>query len=395
MNLFFYLPLTLFLFIFLLIHLVFRNQEKKRQDLLTSQFYDHFKSMLLEQRQLMDQRQIENMKSLQENIVLSQQDIRQQIYLTLNQNTQHLTQQYQQLQQLVEHKLNLIGERVDQKLQHGFEKTTATFTDVVKRLAIIDEAQKRITELSSSVVSLQDILNDKKARGAFGEVQLSALIRNVMPEKTYEFQYQLTNGKRADCVLFLPEPTGNLVIDAKFPLENYRKMFLNDIGDAERKKITQLFRQDLKKHIHDIQSKYLIPGETSDGALLFIPAESIFAEIHAQYSDIVEEAFKKRVWFASPTTLMAILTTARAAIKDADTRKQVHVIQEHLSFLSKDFERFQKRMDNLARHIELASTDVKEVHISASKISDRFNKIERVELCQISNLAELTHNDSI
>jgi len=201
-----------------------------------------------------------------------------------------------------------------------------------------------------------------------------------MPENSFSFQHTLSNSTRVDCMLFLPEPSGDIGIDSKFPLESYRKM--TDIENAESDRITaeKQFKKDIKKHIYDIANKYIIAGETSDGAVMFIPAEAIFAEIHARYYDLVEEAQRARVWLVSPTTLMAVLTTARAVLKDSATRKQVHLIQEHLVALSKDFSRFQTRMDNLSKHIQQANKDVADVNTSAKKISSRFEKIEKVEM---------------
>lgn len=276
--------------------------------------------------------------------------------------------------------LEQIGEKVEQRLDRGFEKTSRVFQDVLKRLVEIDKAQEKISELSGNVVSLQEILSDKRSRGAFGEVQLTALISNMMPETGYSLQHTFSSGVRADCVLFLPEPTGTVCIDSKFPLESYQRMTDLAMGDADRKTAEQQFRQDIKKHIKDISSKYIIPGETSDGAVMFIPAEAVFAEIHSHYPDLVEEAQRARVWLTSPTTMMAVLTTARAVLKDAATRKQIHIIQEHLAVLAQDFGRFEKRMNNLAAHIGLAHKDVSEVQTSARKISSRFEKIEKVEL---------------
>jgi DNA recombination protein RmuC len=269
---------------------------------------------------------------------------------------------------------------VNHRLSEGFEKTSATFIDVVKRLAIIDEAQKKITELSQHVVSLQDILIDKRARGAFGEVQLATLIANVLPSQHYSLQYTLSNQKRADCILFLPDPTGNLVIDAKFPLEGYQKLMITELTSIERKPLQQQFRQDMQKHIKDISEKYILPPETTDSAIMFIPAESIFAEVHTHYPDIIALSQRLKVWLVSPSTLMAVLTTAKAVLKDDATRKQVHIIQHHLHGLAADFQRFEKRMDKLTKHIDLAHQDVNEVNTSAKKITQRFQKIEAVDL---------------
>jgi DNA recombination protein RmuC len=285
-----------------------------------------------------------------------------------------------ELHETLQKRLGEISGQVEQRLNKGFEKTTETFTDVVKRLALIDEAQKRITELSSSVVSLQEVLTDKRSRGAFGEVQMSALIGNVMPEGSYALQYSLSNGTRVDCMMFLPDPTGHIAIDSKFPLDSYQKMMDDEASSVDRVNAEKQFRLDIKKHIKDISSKYIIENETADGAIMFIPAEAVFAEIHAHQPQLVDEAQRARVWMVSPTTMMAVLTTARAVLKDSATRKQVHVIQEHLVSLAKDFDRFRIRMNNLSKHIQQANNDVKDVHISATKISSRFEKIERVEL---------------
>ncbi len=345
------------------------------------------------QRARFDEHQINSLKMLQDSLQKGITEIRQQVTETLNQNAEVLGKRVDKLTHDTDLRLKEISGQVDKRLAEGFEKTTATFTDVITRLALIDEAQKKITELSNNVVSLQEILADKRSRGAFGEVQLTALIRNVMPEQSFSFQHTLSNGKRADCILLLPEPTGNVVIDAKFPLENFQRLTDTSLSDIERRSLEQEFRKDIRRHIQDIAEKYIIPGETSDGAVMFIPAEAIFAEIHAHYPELVEISQKMRVWMVSPTTMMAILTTARAVIKDAATRKQVHIIQEHLILLSKDFNRFQTRMDNLARHIQQAQTDVEAVQKSSQKITSRFSKIEKVELNQDVAKLELIEED--
>ena len=317
--------------------------------------------------------------------------VRVKVEESLEKNSRQLTERVKELIDANERRLGEISGKVEERLDKGFEKTTSVFADVLKRLALIDKAQEKIAELSGNVVSLQEVLSDKRSRGAFGEVQLTALISNVMPESSYSLQHTFDNGVRADCVLFLPEPTGTLCIDSKFPLEGYQRMTDSSLGDADRKSAEQQFRQDIKKHIKDIASKYIIPGQTSDGAVMFIPAEAIFAEIHGHYPDLVEEAQRARVWLASPTTMMAVLTTARAVLKDADTRKQVHLIKDHLISLSKDFGRFQQRMDKLDTHISQANKDVDEVQVSAKKITSRFTKIEQVEL-DGHDPAELTEN---
>lgn len=309
-----------------------------------------------------------------------QQSIEKRLGEMSQANVERQAQSNLEIQKTLNERLTEISGQVEKRLSKGFEKTNETFTDVVKRLAMIDQAQKRITELSSNVVSLQEVLTDKRSRGAFGEVQLAGLVRNVMPENSFSLQHTLSNGKRADCVLFLPEPTCDMVIDSKFPLDSYQRMVDPDAHATDRVSAERQFKQDIKKHISDIADKYIIANETADGAMMFIPAEAVFAEIHAHHSDLVEESQRLRVWMVSPTTMMAVLTTARAVLKDSATRKQVNLIQEHLVNLSKDFGRFKTRMSDLARHIKQANDDVGLVHTSANKISSRFEKIEKVEL---------------
>ncbi|MDH3413856.1 MAG: DNA recombination protein RmuC [Gammaproteobacteria bacterium] len=357
-----------------------------------SDLREHMQAAFGQHQTRFEQRQSEAIKSLQDSLQNGMQIVQRQVTDSLSRSADEIGKRVEGLTQTTDKRLKDISGEVEKRLSEGFEKTTATFADVVKRLALIDEAQKKITELSTNVVSLQEILADKRSRGAFGEVQLNALVRNVLPESSFALQYTLSNGKVADCVLFLPDPSGTVAIDAKFPLESYRRMTDIDLSETERKSAERQFKIDIRKHIQDIAEKYIIRGETSDGAVMFIPAEAVFAEIQAHHPDLVQEAQSSRVWMVSPTTLMAILNTARAVLKDEATRKQVHIIQEHLGGLAKDFDRFQKRMDNLSRHIKQANKDVDEVHTSAQKISSRFEKIESVEL-EHEAPPELEHED--
>src|SRR6266508_1401008 len=220
-----------------------------------------------------------------------------------------------------------------ERLDEGFKKTNETFVNVMQRLATIDEAQKKIETLTGSVVNLQELLGDKRSRGAFGEVQLEALVRNVLPPMAFELQYTLSNGMRVDCALRLPPPTGLVTVDSKFPLEHYHRMFDREADQVERAFAQKQFKADIRKHVDDIARKYIIAGETSDGAVMFVPAEAVFAEIHAYHPEVVEYAIAKRVWIVSPTTLMAVLNTARAVLKDVETRRHIHIIQEELGKL--------------------------------------------------------------
>ena len=280
----------------------------------------------------------------------------------------------------IDARLGEIAGKVNERLDEGFKKTNETFLNVMTRLATIDEAQKKIDSLTGSVISLQELLGDKRARGAFGEVQLEGLVRNVLPASAYEMQSTLSNGTRADCVLRLPPPTGMVAVDSKFPLENYHRMFEPASNDVERALAQKQFRLDIKKHVDDIARKYIIAGETADGAVMFVPAEAVFAEIHAHHAETVEYAMAKRVWIVSPTTLMAVLNTARAVLKDVETRKQIHVIKVELTKLGQDFSRFEERMHKLADHVRQAHEDAQQVQISSKKITQRFKQIEGVEL---------------
>jgi DNA recombination protein RmuC len=292
----------------------------------------------------------------------------------------HLIDSSERLAAKIDQRLDQIAGKVDERLEEGFKKTNETFVNVMQRLATIDEAQKKIESLTGSVVSLQELLGDKRSRGAFGEVQLEALVRNVLPSAAFELQYTLKNGTRADCVLRLPPPTGLVAVDSKFPLENYHRMFDSEADQAERALAQKQFRVDVRKHVDDIARKYIIAGETSDGAVMFVPAEAVFAEIHAYHQEVVEYANTRRVWIVSPTTLMAVLNTARAVLKDVETRKHIHIIKDELAKLGVDFMRFDERMKKLADHIRQAHQDAEDVQISSRKISQRFQQIEAAEI---------------
>ena len=294
-----------------------------------------------------------------------------------------LSRSIQTLTHSVDGRLESLAGHVNQRLDEGFRKTNETFASVMARLATIDEAQKKIDGLTTNVVSLQELLGDKRARGAFGEVQLEALVQNALPPDAYAFQAALPNGTRVDCLLTLPPPTGQVAVDAKFPLENYHRMFDASLGELERRAAQQAFRADVRRHVDAIASKYILPGVTSDGAVMFLPAEAVFAEVHAYHPEVVAYAQQRRVWIVSPTTLMAVLNTARAVLKDVETRKQVHVIKDALGKLAKDFHRFDERMNALARHIEQASKDVQDVQTSSRKISAHFQKIESARLDEL------------
>jgi DNA recombination protein RmuC len=346
----------------------------------SAQLRESLEAALNRHREVSERRQHEALAGQQQALNSGMTAMTKQVSDAFRTASDELGKRVEGLTQTTDGRLKEISGQVERRLAEGFEKTTETFARVLEHLTRIDEAQKRITELSTSVVSLQEVLTDKRSRGAFGEVQLAGLVRNLMPEGSFAFQHTLSNGTRVDCLLTLPEPTGNVPVDAKFPLESFQRMMAVDLSETDRARAARQFRQDIRKHIRDISEKYLIAGETADGAVMFLPAEAIFAEIHARFADLVEEAQRARVWLVSPTTLMAVLTTARAVLKDEATRKQVHVIQDHLRRLSEDFGRFRQRMDRLAVHIQQANEDVNQVKTSARKISARFQDIDQVQL---------------
>lgn len=323
----------------------------------------------------------------QRNIVFEKEVNRALILFHDKMNLQ-LDQQFTKLTESVERRLMLMDDKVSQSLEQGFKKTNDTFTNIVARLSKIDEAQKKIDALSVEIVSLQDVLTDKKTRGTFGEVQLHHILSSIFGDKNdriYQMQYNLANGVRPDAVLFAPEPLGTLVIDSKFPLENYRRMIDKELDSNQRNVAEKQFVVDCKKHIDAIASKYIIPGITSDQALMFVPAEAVFATINAYHPDILEYAQRKRVWLVSPTTLMSTLTTIQTILVNLEREKYASVIHDELNRLNLEFDRYRLRWDNLSKHIENVSQDVKDLHITSRKISNRFESISGVDRDLLTN----------
>ena len=306
--------------------------------------------------------------------------------LDVNRN---ISEDINKLNERIESRLDIINNRVNERLDENFEKTNKTFTSVLERLSKIDEAQKKIDSLSSDIVSLQGILTDKKSRGIFGEINLKQILSSVFGdnnEKVYRLQYSFNNGTIADAVLFAPEPLGTVAIDSKFPLENYRIMVDKNYSNAQRESAAKLFKTDVKKHIDAISSKYIIEGVTSNQAIMFLPAEAIFAELNAYHNDIIEYAYKKRVWITSPTTLMSTLTTIQVIIKNIERDKYAKLIGEELNKLSVEFARYKERWDKLSRSIQTVSKDVEDIHTTTDKITKRFNSINSVEIDKIEYL---------
>ena len=297
--------------------------------------------------------------------------------------SRNLNDDFTKLNDQIDNRLRLINDKVNERLDQNFEKTNKTFTSVLERLSKIDEAQKKIDTLSNDIVSLQSVLTDKKARGIFGEINLKHILSSVFGDNNkhiYQLQYPFENGVIADCVLFAPDPLGKIAIDSKFPLENYQIMVdkNNDIG--VRASAEKLFKSDMKKHIDAIASKYIIPGVTSNQAIMFLPAEAIFAEINAYHNDLVEYAYRKNVWITSPTTLISTLTTIQVILKNMERDKYAKIVHEELTKLGVEFHRYKERWDKLSRSIETVNKDVENLNITSDKISKKFEAISDVKL---------------
>ena len=303
-----------------------------------------------------------------------------------------LNKDFNNLNEQLEKRLMLINEKVNTRLDENFEKTNKTFMNVIERLSKIDEAQKKIETLSTDIVSLQSILTDKKTRGIFGEVNLKHILTNVFGEKNdsiYQLQYTLSTGVIADSVLFAPEPLGTICIDSKFPLENYQMMVDRKNPQDVRLNYEKLFKQDMKKHIDAISSKYIIPGETTNQAILFLPAEAIFAEVNAYHPDLIDYAYKRRVWITSPTTLISTLTVIEMIIKNMERDKYTSIIHEELNKLGLEFARYRERWNKLARSIQTVNKDVESVSITTEKITKKFETINKVDVVAMEDDTEI------
>ena len=317
------------------------------------------------------------------NITKRLGDLELSITKDLNEFKSSLTNDFIGLNEKLENKLLQINDKVNERLDQNFEKTNKTFISVLERLSKIDEAQKKIDTLSSDIVSLQGILTDKKSRGIFGEVNLKHILTSVFGEvndNIFKLQYTLPNKSIADSILFAPEPLGTIAIDSKFPLENYRLMVDKKNSPMDKERYEKMFKADVKKHIDAISEKYIIQGITADQAIMFLPAEAIFAEINAYHQDVIDYAYKKRVWITSPTTLISTLTVIQMIIKNIERDKYTSVIHDELNKLAVDFNRYKERWDKLSRSIDTVTKDVYDIHTTTDKISKRFDSISKVEI---------------
>ena len=299
-----------------------------------------------------------------------------------------LTNDIEKLNKTITENLIRINDRVNERIDVNFEKTNKTFNNILERLSKIDEAQKKIDNLSTDIVSLQSILTDKKTRGIFGEVNLNYILVNVFGEnnkKIYDIQHKMSNGYIADAIIYAPQPLGTIAVDSKFPLENYQKMTDKNLSNSEREMYTRLFKNDVKKHIDAISNKYIIDGETSNQAIMFLPAEAIFAEINAYHNDLLNYAYQKKVWITSPTTLMSTLSVISMILKNIERDKYAKVIHNELNKLSIEFDKYKLRWDKLSRSIDTVTKDVKDINITTDKISKRFQAINGVNLEEIDS----------
>ncbi|MDE5539137.1 MAG: DNA recombination protein RmuC [Bacilli bacterium] len=302
--------------------------------------------------------------------------------------TNDLRKDFDTLDEKVERKLMEINNKVTERLDQSLEKTNKTFANVLERLSKIDEAQKKIDGLGEDIVSLQSILTDKKTRGIYGEVNLNFLLENAfggLGTGIYELQHKMSNGYIVDALLYAPAPLGTIAIDSKFPLENYERMTNKALSQAERVMAEKQFKVDFKKHIDAISSKYIIPGETAGEAIMFLPAEAIFAEVNAYHFDLLNYAYNKKVWITSPTTLMSTLTVIQMILKNMERDKYAKVIHDELNKLAVEFDRYKERWDKLARNINTVSKSVEELNTTSEKITKRFDTINKVEVDKLTN----------
>lgn len=339
---------------------------------------------------LMEQRLGEVQLNLHENLSKSQQrtgenlaKMQQQVADTMAAQQLKLQENLSQMQMRTNLSMTEMQEKMGQSLMGSAKQTASSLGDLQQRLQTIDKAQANIEKLSGNVLSLQDILSNKQTRGAFGEIQLNDIVGKALPKDSYSLQHTLSNGKRADCLIHLPNPPGSIVVDSKFPLEAYEALRAANT-DWEANEAAKMMRSSVKKHINDISDKYIIDGETADGALMFLPSEAVYAELHANFPELVREGFDKRVWIVSPTTCMATLNTMRAILKDARMREQAGSIRKELALLSGDVDRLGTRVGSLDRHFGQAAKDIEDIKISAEKAGKRAHRLDNFDFEELA-----------
>lgn len=313
-------------------------------------------------------------------------DITKSIYDFKYDFSSSLNKDFEVLSEKIERKLTLINDMVNERLDKNFEKSNKTFNNVLERLTKIDEAQKKIDDLGADIVSLQGVLTDKKTRGTFGEVNLEYILNNAFGPSSsgiYNTQVKFDNGYIVDALLYAPSPLGTISIDSKFPLENYQKMVNRAYSKEERLVYEKMFVQDVKKHINDIKTKYIIPGVTTDEAIMFLPAEAIFAEINAYHPELITYAYNNKVWITGPTTLISTLSTISMIIKNMERDKYAKVIHDELNKLSIEFSRYKDRWTKLSKNIKAVNNSVDELSTTTDKITKKFESINKVEFKEI------------
>ena len=390
----------LILLVVVVIVLIFKILKKSNDDIIRDEdilklklsFSDEFNKLnekLNGNNEKISNQLLEFKNSTNDNIIKAGKENIDSIFNLNDKLKSELKKDFLNLTVVVEGRLDKINESVEVKLEKSFEDTKKTFSNVMQSLGRLDEAQKKMEFLSNNVQNLNNVLTDKKTRGIFGEVQLYQVLTSAFGNNNeiYQKQYKLSNGTMADAVIFAPEPVGTICIDSKFPLENYRRIF----EDTSENKVEneKSFEQNLKKHIDDISSKYIIKNETTDQAILFLPAEAIFAYLNAYMPKIVEYAYSKRVWITSPTTMMAILTTIQAVSQNLKQSQYALEIQKELNSLSAEFERYAKRWETLEKDINKVSKDVKDIFTTSTKITRRFDNIKNVEVFEKEEMEEV------
>lgn len=284
---------------------------------------------------------------------------------------------------LMEQRLADVQRQMTEALHGTSTRTARSLGELQQRLETIDKAQANIEKLSGNVLSLQDILSNKQTRGAFGEIQLNDIVQKALPSDSYTLQATLPNGRRADCLIHLPKPPGPIVIDAKFPLEAYEALRRAETPQQQAE-AQRLLRSAVRAHIKAISEKYILEGDTADGALMFLPSEAVYAELHANFPDVVREGFAAKVWIVSPTTCMATLNTMRAVLKDARMREQAGAIRRELAHLYGDVERLGARVENLDRHFGQAAKDIEEIKISSEKATRRARRLDNFDFEELA-----------
>jgi len=333
--------------------------------------------------------QLQKLTRLSEGLAQNHTDLANRVTASQAELSGRVQQSETGLSQRFDQLTRRIGDGLNQQTQ----RTGENLNRLAERLAVIDRAQQTITDLSQQMVSLQDILSNKQSRGAFGEIQLRDLVTAALPPSIFEFQVTLSNSRRADCLLKLPNPPGSIAIDSKFPLESFQ--LLRDAEEENSSKYAaKAFETDIRKHVRDIAERYIVPGETADSALMFLPSEAVYAELHANFRGVVEESYRNRVWIVSPTTLMATLNTVRAVIKDARMREQAGVIQSEVVKMLDDVGRLDKRVSSLQTHFNLALRDMRDIRISTNKIVKKGEKIEELHFAEDNSAADLSPEPS-